>query len=212
MKKLEQEFDFAEMRRRLASLPPETPEERAATEAAKRAVARGERIACFKRACPAEFSGKVDRGLLSDPAAFDAVANWRGSFPGPIASGPTGRSKTRAVWSALGRLSVDEGRTFAWFPVKRLLTEFARYESKNIADEFFRYYRIFDVLFVDDLDKINWQFESEMQALFQFYDWIYRDHRPCVTTTNKDRKWWADKMGDAFARRLFDEAHGAVTF
>jgi hypothetical protein len=33
-----------------------------------------------------------------------------------------------------------------------------------------------------------------------------------ITTTNKDRQWWADKMGDAFARRLFDDAHFAVQF
>lgn len=211
-KQIKEEFDFAEMRRRILSLPPETAEEREAARTAKAAAERAERISRFKRACPPEFSGRVDRGLIGNPDAFDRVTAWAGAFPGPLASGPTGKSKTRAAWSVLGRLTVDGGKTLAWFPVKRLLTEFARYESRDIADEFWRYYRTFDVLLVDDLDKINWQFESEMQTLFQFYDWIYRDHRPCVTTTNRDRKWWAEKMGDAFARRLFDEAHFTVTF
>jgi hypothetical protein len=28
----------------------------------------------------------------------------------------------------------------------------------------------------------------------------------------KSRDWWGEKMGDAFARRLFDDAHFAVNF
>ena len=211
-KRIEPPIDFAELRRKLEALPPETEEEKAARLSALRSSARLDRLARFKRVCPPEFAGRIDQGLLSNPEAFGRIRDWTGAFPGPIATGPTGRSKTRAAWSVLGRLIVEDGKTLAWFPVKRLLTEFARYENKDAADEFWRFYRNFDVLFVDDLDKINWQFASEMQALFQFFDWIYRDHRPCVTTTNKDRKWWADKMGDAFARRLFDEAHFEVRF
>lgn len=205
-------IEFSELVAQLQSLPPETPAERDAREKRLAEQERTERLARFRRVCPPEFMQRIDRTQLAHPEAFDAVAQWDGRFPGPLAVGNTGTAKTRAAWSALGRLNVDENRSFAWFPVKRLITEFVRYESKDIADEFWRYYRGFNLLFVDDLDKINWQFESEIAALFQFYDWAYRENRPLITTTNKDRAWWAEKMGDAFARRLFDEAHRTVTF
>lgn len=174
----------------------------------------GERLQRFRHVCEAEFMQRIDRARLLKPAAFDEVADWDGAFPGPLAFGPTGTAKTRAAWSALGRLFVRDNRAYAWFPVKRLITEFTRFESKDLADEFFKWYgpSRFQVLMVDDLDKINWQFESESAVLFQFYDWIYRCRIPCITTTNKDRKWWTEHAGDAFVRRLFDEAHNAVQF
>lgn len=172
----------------------------------------GIRLAQFKKCCPEEFYQKPNRALLPHPEAFDLVAGWSGESPGPVAYGRTATGKTRAAWSALGRLHVKESKNFAWFPVKRLITEFNRYESKDMADEFWRYYKNFRVLMVDDLDKINWQFDSESAALFQFYDWIYREGRPCITTTNKGPEWWTEKMGEAFTRRLFKDAHYAVEF
>lgn len=196
----------------IASAPPETPDEIAAREKRLQEFERNERLACFRKICPPEFQAKIDRDQLASQPAFDAVCAWTGTFPGILCHGPTGTAKTRACWSTIGRLMVNEARSLAWFPVKRLITEFARYESKDLADEFWRFYRGFNLLFVDDLDKINWQFESESSALFQFYDWIYRERRPCLTTTNHTRQWWSDKMGDAFARRLFDEAHAPVEF
>ncbi len=173
----------------------------------------GERLTRFRLICPEEFKGRIDRTKLKNPAAFDRVAEWNGTFPGPIASGSTGCSKTRAAWSAMGRLWVKENRAFAWFPVKRLITEFERYEGKDMADEFWRYYRgQFSLLLVDDLDKINWSFDSQHAVLFQFYDWVYAHHIPVITTTNKNRAWWTDKMGEPFVRRLFDEACFEVQF
>lgn len=174
----------------------------------------GERMTQFKRLMQdsPEFLQKIDRKRLPNPEAFDRVTAWNGLSPGPCAWGPTDTAKTRAAWSVVGRLYVHENKPFAWFPGRRLVNELAKYEDNNTADEFFRMYDFFKVLFVDDLDKINWQFDSQKTALFAFYDWIYRRHKPCVTTTNKDRAWWADKMGDAFARRLFDDAHFEVKF
>jgi len=173
-----------------------------------------ERLMRFRRVCPPEFMAKINTAMLINPAAFERVAQWNGTFPGPCAFGSTGTAKTRAAWSAIGRLWVRENRPFAWFPVKRLVTEFERYESKGLADEFWANYSAprFSLLFVDDVDKINWQFESQMSALFSFYDWIYRAHIPCISTTNKPREWWAEKMGEAFVRRLFNEAHFEVKF
>ena len=172
----------------------------------------GERMAAFKRICPQEFARKIDRDLLSNAAAFDLVALWSGEYPGPCAIGRTDTAKSRAAWSALGRLYVRHAKAFAWFPVRRLATELERYEKHGCADEFFRAYSHYRVLFVDDVDKINWQFDSHKEQLFAFYDWVYRANKPCISTTNKDRAWWAKQMGDAFARRLFDDDHFEVKF
>ncbi len=172
----------------------------------------GQRLAKFRKICDPEFMRTIDRALLPSAEAFDRIADWSGAFPGPVATGPTNAAKTRAAWSALGKLYVKGNKAFAWFPARRLVGELAKYEEANIAEEFFRTYSFFPILFVDDLDKINWQFDSQSAAMFAFYDWVYRAKRPCITTTNKTRKWWADKMGDAFARRLFESSHFEVNF
>lgn len=205
-------LEWSEVLAQIATLPDVTPEQRAENNKRIAESERANRLANFRRVCPPEFCCKIERDELKQPEQFDRVAQWDGSFPGPLAFGKTGGAKTRAAWSALCRLYVNGNRSFAWFPVKRLITELSRYEAKDCADEFWRMNRGFNALLVDDLDKINWQFESEGAMLFQFYDWAYRERRPVITTTNKDRAWWSAKMGDAFARRLFDEAHFAVEF
>lgn len=202
---------------------PEIPAWRAAFEAAiahlpesvtipYELTDEGQRLAKFKRVCPPEFCVRIDRTKIKNAAAFDAVALWDGRFKGPCAVGGTGSGKTRAAWSALGRLYVRENKPFAWFPVKRLMSEMAWYVEHGQTDSFFRGYDMFNVLMVDDVDKINWQFESNQEALFAFYDWIYRANKPCITTTNQPAKWWANKMGEAFTRRLFTDAHSAASF
>lgn len=171
-----------------------------------------ERAAEFKTVCPAEFYRPIERRFLTNPGAFDAVAGWNGLYPGPMAAGATGTGKTRAAWAALGRLYVKQGKPFVWFPVRRLIAKMEWYEESRCPEEFFRMVSAYPLVMVDDLEKINWQFQSHSELLFSFYDWVYRNHRPCLTTTNMTREWWANKMGDAFARRMFDEAHALVGF
>lgn len=173
---------------------------------------QGVRWASFKKVCDERFLPKVDYTLVKNREAFDRVLNWDGKCPGICATGETGMGKTFASWAALRRLYVLENRAFAWFPAKRLCTEMAKYEEKNCMEDFYRSYNLLHILFVDDLEKINWQFQSNSEMLFAFFDWVYRAKKPCMVTTNCSRDWWKDKMGDAFARRLFDEAHTVVQF
>lgn len=172
----------------------------------------GERMTRFKTMCPAEFMQKIDRSKLGNEEAFDRVAQWDGKFPGPLAWGDTSMAKSRAAWSVLGRLWVKEQRGFATFTAKRLVAEYQRFEDKGLLDEFYRHYSFYHVLLVDDVDKINWDFESNATNLFAFYDWIYAKRVPCISTTNRGREWWTEKMGDAFVRRLFEGAHYEVKF
>lgn len=172
----------------------------------------GQRFAEFARICPIEFTETIETRRLPNSGAFSRMVQWDGVFPGPMASGATGTAKTRAAWALLKRLHIEKAKTFAWFPVKKLLTDFNKYEAANLGQEFYKQYSHQSVLFVDDIDKINWSFDSESAALFQFYDWVYRENRPCISTTNRPATWWAEKMGDAFTRRLFSDAHFHVDF
>ena len=177
-----------------------------------RDYAERERAAEFRSVCPPEFFQPIEQRFLANRQAFDEVAGWSGLYPGPIAAGATGTAKTRAAWAALGRLYVKQGKPFVWFPVRRLIAKMEWYEEARCPEEFFKVVSAYPVVMVDDLEKINWQFQSHSELLFSFYDWVYRNHRPCLTTTNMPRDWWAQKMGEAFARRLFDEAHRPVAF
>ncbi len=170
----------------------------------------GERYATFSKAVPPEYAPAIDRKLLRDPIGFDRVASWDGSFPGPCANGPTSTAKTRAAWACLRRLWVQKGIGFTWRPARKLIT--AIEEMDGSVEGLLYRNQASKIWFIDDADKLNWQFQSHPEALFAFYDTIYRQNIPCITTTNKDRNWWVDKMGEAFARRLFDEAHFPVDF
>jgi len=173
---------------------------------------KAERERMFAKVCPPEFSNPIKPELLHNHEAFNRVATWDGSFPGPCAFGATDSAKTRAAWAALRPLVVERSKSMMWFPVKKLVAEMARYEANAITEEFFKNCSYYDILFVDDADKFNNQFESEMSAIFSFYDYIYRNRRPCITTTNRSREGWSDVMGEAFTRRMFDDASFAVNF
>lgn len=172
----------------------------------------GERMAKFRGTCDENFLAEIDFTRVRNPGALKLMMNWDGRFPGPCATGATGVGKTFAAWQTLRERYVKHNQPFAWFPVRRLVTELERYEKNDCADEFFRHYDFFKILFVDDLDKINWDFESHAQLLFSFLDWVYRKKKPCIVTTNRDRAWWKEKAGAALVRRLFDDAHFEVKF
>lgn len=200
---------FAQARAELAATLAKLPDK---VEIPYDQTPEGQRATKFAAILPERFRGPIDYGMVRKRVPFDRVLNWDGRFPAPAATGLSGYGKTFASWWALRRLYVVENKAFAWFPVRRLVTELERYEKAGCADEFFRSYNLFPILFVDDVDKINWDFESEAQMLFAFFDWVYRTQKPCIATTNRDRAWWKAKMGDAFVRRLFDEACMEVEF
>jgi hypothetical protein len=172
----------------------------------------GERAAQFKRVCPEEFYVEVDFLKVRSRRGYDSMLAWDGSFPGPCAVGDTRIGKTFAAWQAIRNLYVKKNMTFAWFPVRRMVTELERYEKAGVADDFFRTYDLHRLLFVDDFDKINWDYESHSQMLFAFLDWIYRANKPCIITTNRNRAWWKEKTGDAFVRRLFVDGCREIEF
>lgn len=198
--KVKDEFDRA-----LAALPDKVviPYER---------TPEGERAAEFKRVCDDTFYHEIDYLRVKDRTAFNRVVNWDGRFPGLCVVGGTGIGKSFAAWHALRNLYVKQNRSFKWFPVRLLVTELQRYEKNDCAHDFFRQIDMFRVLFIDDLDKINWDFEWHAQMLFSFMDWVYRTKKPCIVTTNRSRSWWEQKAGSALVRRLFVDGCVEVEF
>lgn len=193
-----------DLKRSFANLPEhvEIPYER---------TPEGERLTRFKRGCDERFFVEVDFSLVRDLPIFNRVVKWDGAFPGPCITGPTGVGKTFAAWQALRELYVKQSKSFKRFTVRDLVAEMARYESNECIKDFYWSINFFVIIFVDDLDKINWDFESHAQMLFAFLDWIYRTKKPCIVTTNRDRVWWKAKCGEAFVRRLFDDGFFEVS-
>lgn len=172
----------------------------------------GERLTRFQRTCDEKFFVEVDFLRIKNRTAYDRIMQWDGSFPGPCAHGVTGIGKTFAAWQALRHLYVKKAIPFKWFPVRDLVNEMKRYEDNECTADFFRQIDFFKIIYVDDIDKINWDFNSSVQMLLAFLDWVYRRQKPCIVTTNRDRAWWKAKAGDALVRRLFDDGFVEVNF
>lgn len=175
-------------------------------------TAEGERFERFKRTCDPVFFVEVDFTKIRNRVAYDKVMRWDGRFPGPALHGDTGIGKSFAAWQILRELYVKKAIPFKWFPVRDLVNEMKRYEDNECTADFFRQIDFFKIIYVDDIDKINWDFNSSIQMLFSFLDWVYRAKKPCIVTTNRDRAWWKAKAGDALVRRLFDDGFVEVNF
>jgi hypothetical protein len=171
----------------------------------------GDRLMRFRRVCPPQFMQRITPTLLTAPASFAEVAKWDGKFPGPLAVGPTGTAKSRAVWSALGRLWVREGRDFRWSSARQMTEKYFEVHMQGDPERFWRALGRFSLWFLDDVDKVEMN-DRNAAVLFEFYDRAYREKRPVIATTNRDRAWWMARMGEAFCRRFFNEVHHAVTF
>jgi hypothetical protein len=193
---------FADLRAQLEQAFAQLPEK---VEMPYDQTAEGIRWAEFKKVCDPRFHVPLDPVRVVNKEAFERVVQWSGTAPGPCIVGQTGTGKTYAAWYALRTLYCRHAIPFAWFPAWKLISEMERDDKNGDLGEFFRRYDFFRVLFVDDIEKINWDFSSCQQYLWSFMDWAYRRRKPVIVTTNRDRKWWETKMREAFVRRMFDE-------
>ena len=195
-----------------STLPPETEAERTERERRLQEVQQSERTAVSPCARPSSCSEWI---LLNLPTKPPTNASNLGTalVPGPGLHG-SNRSQAKPALHGLRSTTSTSIKTAVSHGSRSSASSQSLpcYESKDLADEFWKFYGNFNVLFVDDADKFNTQFDSEGAAIFAFYDWIYREHRPCITTTNKDREWWSNLIGEAHTRRLFDDAHFEVRF
>jgi DNA replication protein DnaC len=171
-----------------------------------------ERQSEFDRITSDEFAKPIDRSKVRSIDAFDAVSGWDGKYPGVFAFGQAGTGKTRACWSALRRLYCDEQRSFRWWTGRRLSDDYYGDFRDGDPDAFWHRLRYHRAFFVDDLDKFDLSQERSAGFLFELADRIYRDHLPFLVTSNHSRDWWRKALGEAFIRRMFDEATRPVQF
>jgi predicted ATPase len=74
-------------------------------------------IETYNRKCPAEYK-KTDwghPGLTPYRPQIDKVRNWQFGARGIVASGPTRRGKTRAMYDLYRRLACEEGRDVQFY-------------------------------------------------------------------------------------------------
>jgi hypothetical protein len=147
--------------------------------------------------CPVEFQKPIDLALVRP--AYHTLMKWDGTFPGYCCVGDTSAGKTRACWRVLENIP-------GWFHY---------YGARDLIDAQWDWHgdmweKIFTgpactipLVFLDDVDKVALN-SLTTELLFTFFDLIYERQIPCLSTTNRDRKWWLDKMGAAFTRRFMD--------
>ena len=176
----------------------------------------------FAKCCPEEFRIPISRELLKSPEAFDQVLAWDWSFPGLCCVGGTNSGKTRAVWKSIESFIAAEREEFRTYTAREFTEEYFRHHMEGEPGKFWRNLgwkgegwsgemMMPKLIFVDDLDKIDMN-DRNCGLMFELYDKIYRDHVPAITTTNQSRAWWTGKMGEAFVRRLMDDAQRELKF
>jgi hypothetical protein len=161
--------------------------------------------------CPAEFQKPIDLSLVRP--AYHTLMKWDGTFPGYCCVGDTNSGKTRACWSVLSALSAG----FTYYGARDLIDAHWDWHG-GMWDKVFGTWRLMHgchhqlhVMLLDDVDKVAMN-PITTELLFNFYDIVYEEQIPCLSTTNRSRQWWKDKMGEAFTRRFLDDGQKELQF
>jgi len=174
----------------------------------------------FQETCPEGMRSADTRWddprLLPNADAIAKVKAWRPSVSGKglLATGPTGRGKTRslfALWEALADDGVDVRYYHAadWFDHLEKLCRYGRDDAR----EWVHAVAMRPLVFIDDYGQEAVQRSKEDWARgwwFRFLDLRVERALPLLITTNMDAKRMAqdqgDLRGDPLVRRLLDLA------
>lgn len=180
--------------------PPPTPEEEAARV---REYIRAQRLEAFKASCPEEFRKKIDRALIPNLAAWDKADSWAGTFPGVwLWSHKTGQAKTRMLWRQFGRLHVERGRTVLKITGQALAEEYFAYHMAGEPRAFYGWVNGYDVVMLDDLDKIDLDDRRAPRMCRELFDELYGNHKPVLVTANEPIAHFQKRIGDSTSRRM----------
>lgn len=143
-------------------------------------------------------------------AAIAAITCWQAGRKGVLASGPTGRGKTRAIVDLFRRLACDEGRDvryyFAgdWFAILQAQLNFGRDEARGWVEACARR----PLVVIDDLGQEAMQTSRADWAqawFFRFLDIRIGAGLPLIVSTNLTSREMArshEVRGDPLVRRL----------
>lgn len=205
--------------RAAANLPPETETERLTREVRREErslemVAAGRRqdaLARYETACPAEF-------LTSDweypeiqrfRPQIDRVLSYEIGSKGLLASGPTGRRKSGAMWALMKRLceAGHDVRFYSAFDFFGQLQEQVTF-GRDDARGWIEAVAARAVVFIDDYGQeqlLRSRQEWAAGWFFRFLDIRAGHHRPLFMTTNLSGHQMAgtkNLRGDPLLRRL----------
>jgi DNA replication protein DnaC len=99
--------------------------------------------------------------------------------------GPVGTGKT-SLAILVAKAAKDEGRSYAVYPVPRLLAEIKRTFDRDASDTYLGFFRrlcMVDVLVLDDLGAEK-QTEWVLEQLYSIVNERWQDRRSIVVTTN----------------------------
>lgn len=179
---------------------PLTPEQE---EARVREYIRQQRMEAFRSQCPEEFRKKIDRTLIPNLVAWDKADAWQGAFPGVwLWSHATGKAKTRMLWRQFGRLHVERGKAVLKITGQALAEEYFGYHMAGEPRAFYAWVRRYDVVMLDDLDKIDLDDRRAPRMCRELFDELYAWHKPVLVTANEPISHFQKRIGDSTARRM----------
>lgn len=186
--------------------------ERIAREYEARAKAEDAELR-WKSACPPALQSTDWEHPALNRAACDAVHAYSLGFKGILASGPTGRGKSRAIWALMRRLAVCEGiearywHSSEFFATLQGKINYGRDEAQGWVEAVARR----RIVFIDDLGQEAIQTSRQEWAqswFFRFLDIRVGEKLPLFITTNLTAQDIAGSQSNVRAnpllRRLLD--------
>lgn len=202
------------------NLPPPTPEQMARREASREAATergfaearRDDARRRYEAACPTEFrSSNWDFPEIQPfRPQIERVLAYEVGPKGILASGPTGRRKTGAMWALMERLACREGRdvrfytAFDFFASLQEQVKYGHDDARGWIETVARR----PLVFIDDYGQQALLRTKEDWALgwfFRFLDIRAGEHLPLFVTTNMTGAEMAggnSLRGDPLIRRL----------
>ena len=128
----------------------------------------------------------LDRGTLREVRAFTrSIGEHLEAGRGLWFDGPVGTGKT-SLAILVAKAAKDAGRSYAVYPVPRLLAEIKRTFDRDASDTYLGFFRrlcTVDVLVLDDLGAEK-QTEWVLEQLYSIVNERWQDRRSIVVTTN----------------------------
>lgn len=207
-----------------ASTPPLTDEQRearhlkleqASAELLRNARRWDNRVR-WQNSCPhdlqrSDWDAHVE--LAPYRPAIDSIIAYQIGAKGILASGPTARGKTRAMWQLMHRLGVGDGHdirywtAIGWFTALQERINFGRDEARGWVETVARRH----VVFIDDYGQeavIKAREDWAQSWFFHFLDIRVGEKLPLFVTTNLKSEQMATRAGsirgDPLVRRLLD--------
>lgn len=184
---------------------PASPSTQDRKEPDTKALVRASRLNAFKSNCPPEFRKPIDRAKIPSLASWDAADAWNGTCPGLwLWSHESGRAKTRMLWRQFGRMHVERGMSILKISGQSLGEEYFRYHMEGEPRAFYRWIMKYDVVMLDDLDKIDFEAGGKRtpRALRELFDGFYENHKPVLVTSNEPIDFFQSRIGLSGARRI----------